>query len=63
MRKKKYPCPCCGRHTINKPGDFEICPICGWEDDKTQSDDIDFDGGANELSLRQAREKYKATKK
>ncbi len=60
MRTKKNPCPCCGRKVIEKPGDFEICPICGWEDDPTQSQDPDFEGGANELSLNQARKKYKA---
>ena len=60
MRTKKNPCPCCGRKTIEKPGDYEICPICGWEDDPTQSQDPDFEGGANELSLNQAKKKYKA---
>ena len=30
---------------------FEICPVCGWEDDGVQNDDPAFWGGANTLSL------------
>ena len=63
MRKKMNPCPCCGRKVIENPGDYEICPNCGWEDDPTQSQDPDFEGGANELSLKQAKKQYKASRK
>ena len=38
----------------------EICPVCGWEDDKFQRNHPDFDGGANVMSLNQAREAYAA---
>ncbi len=56
-----YPCPCCGYLTISEPppGTFEICPVCNWEDDYVQFNNIDFEGGANEESLREARENYK----
>jgi hypothetical protein len=37
------------------PGSFELCPICWWEDDSVQFEDQDYEGGANEPSLRQAR--------
>ena len=30
---KEYRCLCCGYRTIGKRGDFEICPICFWEDE------------------------------
>lgn len=53
---KKIPCPCCGYKTVEK--NYDICPVCFWENDKTQTKDIDFDGGANEVSLRAARENY-----
>ncbi len=41
------------------PGTFEICPICNWEDDNVQFNDIDFLGGANNVSLREARKNFK----
>ncbi len=52
----KYTCPCCGYKTIEEepPGTYEICNICYWEDDEVQFNDPDFEGGANEVSLRQA---------
>ncbi len=58
---KYYPCPCCGYLTITEksPGTFEICPVCNWEDDDVQYNNIDFEGGANDESLRQARHNFK----
>jgi len=51
----KYTCPCCGYKTLEEepPGTFDICSICFWEDDNIQFDDPDYEGGANEESLRQ----------
>ncbi|EPH6925283.1 TPA: CPCC family cysteine-rich protein [Proteus mirabilis] len=53
-----YPCPCCGNKTISELGDYEICPVCGWEDDPVQSEDPDFSGGANSNNLNDAKKKY-----
>lgn len=63
-----YPCPCCGYLTFydESYGSFEICPVCFWEDDDVQNDDPRFDGGANGISLIEAKEnftKYGAIKK
>ena len=57
---KGYPCPCCGFLTLAEPppGTFEICVVCGWEDDKVQFDDPDYQGGANYLSLNEARSNF-----
>jgi len=57
---KKYKCPCCECLTLNSPppGDFEICPVCYWEDDNVQYADPFFEGGANEPSLDQARNNF-----
>lgn len=57
----QYPCHCCEKLIFDSPpdGDFSICPICGWEDDPVQSSDPDFAGGANQLSLNQARAAWK----
>ena len=64
MKKNtKHKCPCCGKFTIDVIGDYEICDVCGWEDDPTQSKDPDFAGGANELSLKEARAAWRKAKK
>ena len=58
----KYQCYCCGNYSLEEnPEDptFEICPICRWENDPIQNSDIDYYGGANRISLRDARENYK----
>ena len=35
--KVKYPCPVCGNKYLDEEyGSFEICPICGWEEDGIQ---------------------------
>lgn len=32
-----YACPCCGFHTFGSspPGTYDVCGICGWEEDCT----------------------------
>lgn len=56
-----FPCPCCGYLTMGEepPGTFEICPVCFWEDDNVQFEDPNYVGGANSVSLNQARENFK----
>lgn len=56
MKRRK--CPCCGYYTLETEM-FEICSVCFWEDDHLQRDNIDYRGGANGVSLREARENYK----
>lgn len=53
-----FPCPCCHELVYQTPadGDYSICPVCGWEDDPVQSANPDFAGGANALSMNQARD-------
>lgn len=57
-----YACPCCGYPTLDEkpPGTFAICPVCFWEDDEVQYRDTEYAGGANEVSLSQARENFAA---
>ena len=56
-----FPCPCCECLTLGEEpdGTFEICPVCNWEDDNVQLADPSFEGGANKVSLNQARENFK----
>ena len=51
-------CPCCGKYHFEEKGAYEICPVCGWEDDPLQRREPDLAGGANTLSLNDARRKY-----
>ena len=52
------PCPCCGSLTIGEHGQYEICEVCGWEDDPTQSANPEEGGGANQESLRVAQARW-----
>ena len=58
--KKRYPCLCCGYLTLGSDatGSFDICPICALGDDNVQAKDPDFPGGANKMSLNQARANF-----
>lgn len=60
-RFNKYQCPCCGYYTLETQPDntFQLCPVCYWEDDGIQLHDLDYTGGANRVSLNQARENFK----
>jgi len=53
-------CPCCGEKTLSESGGYEICEVCGWEDDG--QDDYDADevrGGPNgRFSLTEARKLF-----
>ncbi len=61
VSEQHYPCPCCGYRTLPEPplGTYSICDVCFWEDDRVQFDDPDYEGGANRVSLRQARDNYR----
>lgn len=54
-----FKCPVCGKYTFQSgPGSYEICPVCGWEDDKAQYKDPNLKGGANRLSLKEYKRQY-----
>lgn len=55
----KTKCACCGEE-VDK---FDICEVCGWQDDGLQNDNPDYKGGANKKSLNEAKEIYKNGKK
>ena len=58
----KVTCPVCGKYEFFDEGDYDVCPVCFWENDPIQYDDPDYEGGANEMSLNQARKSYKEGK-
>ena len=57
---KKYmtKCACCGE-LVEK---YDICDNCGWQDDNVQNANPDFVGGANKISLREAKKIYMKSK-
>ena len=53
------PCQCCRYLTLEEPGwGYEICPVCGWEDEGESDLDIDRVTGANSVSLADARDNF-----
>lgn len=56
----RFACPCCYCLTLDGRGDYDICPVCFWEDDGQDDQDAGMvQGGPNgPLSLTAARENY-----
>jgi rubredoxin len=61
MSESRYACPCCGFLTLPEkpPGTFAVCPVCFWEDDDAQFRDPTYAGGANQVSLVEARKNFR----
>ena len=55
----KILCPVCGKSQVEE---YAICDVCNWENDPVQFEHPDLSGGANNMSLNQARAAYKAGK-
>ncbi|MEK6239296.1 MAG: CPCC family cysteine-rich protein, partial [Planctomycetales bacterium] len=52
-------CPCCGRCTLDQHGDYDICPVCWWEDSGQDNHNAEMTGGPNgRLSLTCGRINY-----
>jgi hypothetical protein len=51
-----FPCPVCGYLTFDEPpGSYDICGVCGWEDDALQLEfATSLAGGANKSTLADA---------
>ena len=53
-----YQCPCCDYFSLHGRGNFDCCPICYWEDDGQDLDQLDVVSGANHITLRAARRNF-----
>ncbi len=53
-------CPVCARYKFQFDAMYEICPVCGWEDDGLQRDDPADDLGANTLCLNDYKKKWES---
>jgi len=58
MRKQ---CPCCGYYTVDNDDEVivDICEVCFWQYDAVKHDRPDSPGGANGISLNEARGNYR----
>lgn len=55
-------CACCGEFSLPKNSIFEICPVCNWQDDELQNENPAYKGGANQMSLNEAKEQFERLK-
>ena len=61
MSAEHYACACCANLTLSEPpGSFAICPVCRWQDDDLQLREPTDAGGANKVSLLDARKNFAA---
>ncbi len=58
MEIKELTCPICEQYCFEESDNFDICPFCSWENDGVQSDDHNYSGGANSLSVNESRIEY-----
>ena len=65
MENEYKKCVCCGNLEVPKGEDrlYYICNNCGWENDEIQNDKPNYSGGANKMSLNEAKKAYKKGKK
>lgn len=55
----RWPCPCCGYRTLREgPGDYDLCPVCFWEDDGSALRWPLLEGGPNGISLIEAQRRF-----
>lgn len=53
-----HACPVCGKTVFERRLSHEICPVCGWQDDIFDENDLDEFTGANEMELSEYKEAY-----
>lgn len=58
MNRSVYLCPCCYKYEFSDIECYEICPVCDQEDDPVQEEDPSYSGGANVMSLNEARKAH-----
>ena len=59
IMEEKHVCPVCGKYLFETWNDMDICDVCDWCNDGVQERDPDYRGGANRMSLNEAREAYR----
>ena len=54
----RHLCPVCGKYDFEHRNSMDYCDVCDWCDDAVQEDSPDYKGGANRMSLNEARAAY-----
>lgn len=57
--EERHKCPVCGKYMFEYRNCMDICDVCDWCDDAIQEDSPDYVGGANRMSLNEARKAYR----
>jgi hypothetical protein len=50
-----FQCPCCAHFTLDEVAAYDICPVCGWEDDGTTNE---HEFSPNGIPLSEGRANY-----
>jgi hypothetical protein len=58
-REAIHQCPACDYFTLPTRAQYDICPVCFWEDDGMDIDRLDQISGPNHLTLREARRNFR----
>lgn len=53
----QFQCPCCLNYTLDGVAQYDICPVCFWEDDGTTSE---HGFSPNGIPLSEGQENFKA---
>jgi len=56
-------CMVCHNFTLDEDCLFDICEVCNWENDEVQHKHPNWGGGANKMSLNEARKAWKEGRK
>ncbi len=60
MMKDKHLCPVCGQFEFERYNSMDYCDVCNWCDDAVQEKEPDYKGGANRMSLTEAKAAFAA---
>ena len=55
-----HACPCCGYQTLPGRGDYDLCPVCWWEDEGTEPWEY---SGPNGQTLVEAQQEFLARRR
>lgn len=57
--EERHKCPVCGKYMFEYRNCMDICDVCSWCDDAIQEGSPEYAGGANIMSLNEARKAYR----